>query len=224
MRHNWGKLLFMHWPISEKLLRPLIPEDLKIDTFDGTAWIAITPFTLWDVRLSFAPPVPWISDFHELNVRTYVHFKGVPGVWFFSLDTNSRTTVIGARSLYHLPYFIASIDLREEEEAIYYDLERTEGPPAQFSGAWRAGDDLPEAEPETLEFFLVERYCLYSSEGENIYRGRIYHPPWPLQKAELLSWQSTMIESHGLPMPEGDPLLHYAKALEVEVWPLEKMK
>jgi uncharacterized protein YqjF (DUF2071 family) len=224
MRHNWGKLLFIHWPISEKLLRPLIPESLTIDTFDGTAWIGVTPFTLWDVRLSFTPPVPWISDFHELNVRTYVHFNGVPGVWFFSLDTNSRTTVIGARTLFHLPYFNARIDLEENDGTIYYDLKRTDEPEARFNGSWRAGERLPEAEPGTLEFFLVERYCLYSTDGKKLYRCRIHHRPWSLRKSELLSYQSTMIESHGLPAPGGEPLLHYSEAIEVDIWPLEEMK
>ena len=224
MRHNWGKLLFMHWPIAKKLIRPLIPEGLEIDTFDGSAWIGMTPFTLWDVRLSFTPPVPWLSDFHELNVRTYVHYDGVPGVWFLSLDTNSMSTVIGARSIYHLPYFNASIDLEEEGDTIYYDLERTDEPPAEFSAAWKVGNDVHEAEPLTLEFFLVERYCLYSSDGENLYRSRIHHNPWPLQQAELLSYRSTMIESHGLETPEGDPLVHYAEALEVDIWPLETVE
>jgi len=224
MRQNWGKLLFMHWPVSEKSLRPLIPENLTIDTFDGTAWIAIAPFTLWDVRLISAPPLPWISHFHELNVRTYVHFNGVPGVWFLSLNANSRAAVRGARWLYHLPYFNAGIDLKEQEGTIYYDLKRRDGPPAQFIASWRARNDLPEAEPGTLEFFLVERYCLYAASGKNIYRGRIYHRPWPLQQAELLSYQSTMIESHGLPTPESDPLLHYADALEVDVWSLERVR
>jgi uncharacterized protein YqjF (DUF2071 family) len=224
MLQNWGKLLFMHWPVSQKSLRPLIPESLTIDTFDGTAWIGITAFTLWDVRVIYGPPLPWISDFHELNVRTYVHSNGVPGVWFFSLDANSRIAVRGARLLYHLPYFNASIDLEEQEGTIYYNLKRRDKPPAQFSASWRAGSNLPEAEPGTLEFFLVERYCLYAASGKHIYRGRIYHRPWPLQEAELLSYQSTMIESHGLPTPEGDPLLHYADTLEVEVWSLESVE
>jgi uncharacterized protein YqjF (DUF2071 family) len=224
MRHNWGKLLFMHWPVSEELLRPLIPESLTIDTFDGTAWIAMTPFTLWDVRLSYTPSMPWISDFHELNVRTYVHFNGVPGVWFFSLDTNSRITVMGARALFHLPYFNARIDLEESGGTIYYDLKRRGGPEARFSGLWRAGESLPEAEPGTLEFFLVERYCLYSTDGEKLYRCRIHHRPWQLQKSELLSYQSTMIESHGLSAPEGDPLLHYAEAIAVDIWSLEEVE
>jgi len=221
MRHHWGKLLFMHWPISAELLRPLIPERLTIDTFDGRAWIGITPFTLWGVRLSFTPPVPWLSDFHELNVRTYVHEGGVPGVWFLSLDANSTVTVLGARTFFQLPYFNASILLEQEEEIIHYNLSRTEeDTPARFSASWRIGEALPQSEQDSLEFFLTERYCLYSTDGENLYRSRIHHNPWPLQRAELRSYRSTMIESHGLPTPHGEPLIHYAEALEVGIWPL----
>jgi uncharacterized protein len=222
MEHHWGKLLFMHWPIAASLLRPLIPERLTIDTFDGSAWIGVTPFTLWDVRLSFTPPIPWLSDFHELNVRTYVHLDGVPGVWFLSLNTNSMTTVIGARTLFHLPYFNASIDLEQEGKTINYDLERTDDE-AQFHATWRIGEHLGEAEPDSLEFFLVERYCLYSTDGEHLYRSRIHHRPWPLQRAEVSDFTSTMIEADGLKMPTGEPLLHYAEALEVGIWPLEEV-
>lgn len=224
MQHHWGKLLFMHWPVLAELLRPLIPGGLTVDTFDGSAWIGITPFTLWGVRPSFTPPMPVLSKFHELNVRTYVHLDGVPGVWFFSLNANSTLTVWGARTFFFLPYFNASIDLEQNGETIYYNLRRTdEERPASFNAKWVIGDKLPESKPGSLEFFLTERYCLYSVNGGSIYRSRIHHKPWPLQRAEISSYQSTMIESDGLPAPEGDPLPHYAEALEVDIWPLEKM-
>src|ERR1044071_4103676 len=98
MHQDWGKLLFMHWRIREESLRPLIPERLQIDKFDGSAWIAVTPFTVWDIRAfpPYLPPVPGLSSMHELNVRTYVHLDGVPGVWFFSLDANSHIAVTTA--------------------------------------------------------------------------------------------------------------------------------
>ncbi|HVF49273.1 MAG TPA: DUF2071 domain-containing protein [Pyrinomonadaceae bacterium] len=219
MQHHWGKLLFMHWPLPADALRALIPERLTIDTYDGEAWIGVTPFTLWDVRLSFTPPVPYLSDFHELNVRTYVHLDGVPGVWFFSLDTNSTTTVWGARTFYHLPYFNAGIDLEQQGQTIKYHLQRTDRPAADFDAAWTTGERLPEAAEGSLEFFLTERYCLYSARDESLYRARIHHRPWPLRRAGLSHLRSTMIESHGLPTPDGEPLLHYAEALEVGIWP-----
>ena len=218
MEHHWGKLLFMHWPVPAKSLRPLIPERLAIDTWEGEAWVGVTPFTLWGVRLSFTPSVPFLSEFHELNVRTYVHLDGVPGVWFLSLNANSVATVIGARAFYHLPYFNAEINLEERGRTIHYDLRRTDDE-AEFHAAWVIGEELGEAQPDSLEFFLVERYCLYSAFKDKLYRARIHHPPWPLRAARLSSHRSTMIESDGLPKPSGDPLLHYAEALEVSVWP-----
>lgn len=220
---NWGKLLFMHWPVDAKRLRPLIPERLTIDTFEGKAWIGVVPFTMWGVRPSFMPPVPGLSEFHELNVRTYVHLDGVPGVWFHSLDAASSLAVWGARTFFHLPYFNAEMSLEQEDERIVYSSTRTDAPAAHFQATWRIGEELPTSEPGSLDFFLTERYCLYAADHDDqLYQLRIHHPPWPLQRAELSAHTSTMIESHGLPTPHGDPLLHYAEALHVEAWPLER--
>jgi len=225
MHQNWGKLLFMHWRINEKLLRPLIPSALEIDAFDGSAWIAITPFTMWDIRAlpPFLPPVPGLSSAHELNVRTYVHLDSVPGVWFFSLDCNSAAAVLAARTFYYLPYYKAEIELEETNEKIDYSSVRTEDPPAQFQASWTIGESLPTSQPGSLEFFLTERYCLYSEREGRPYRARIHHPPWPLQTAKLISLDSSMVESHGLPTPKGEPLLHYCEEISVDIWPLKKI-
>ena len=233
MHQSWGKLLFMHWRIDAQLLRRLIPEALNIDTFDGSAWIAVAPFTMWDIRAlpPYLPAVPGLSSAHELNVRTYVYLDNVPGVWFFSLDCNSSLAVMAARTFYHLPYYTAEIGLVEENailmdadkpdgHSIDYYLVRTDQPPADFHAIWTVGEKLPTSQPGSLEFFLTERYCLYSEHKGKLYRSDIHHAPWPLQKAELNSFDSSMIESHGLPTPEGDPLLHYCEELSVEIWPL----
>ena len=107
MHQSWGKLLFMHWEMEVEAIRPLVPEPLSIDTFDGRAWVAVAPFTIWDSRPAFTPPLPplsrWLSSFHEINVRTYVHVDGTPGVWFFSLDANSMVAVLAAREFFHFP-------------------------------------------------------------------------------------------------------------------------
>jgi uncharacterized protein YqjF (DUF2071 family) len=168
--------------------------------------------------LSFTPPVPWLSAFHEINVRTYVHYEGVPGVWFFSLDANSSLAVRGARTLYNLPYFNADITLEQEGIRIDYSSTRTDEPPAKFDARWAIGAKLGQADPDSLDFFLTERYCLYSVKGEQLNRLRIHHRPWALRDAEVQSYHSTMIESHGLPTPRGRPLLHYAEELEVDFW------
>lgn len=223
MKQSWGKLLFMHWRLDAELLRPLLPPKLEIDTFDGSAWVAVVPFTMWDTRPSLLPPVPWLSAMHELNVRTYVHVDSVPGVWFFSLDCNSALAVQGARTFYHLPYYNAKIELAQSDEKIEYSLHRTEKPDADFHAVWKVGEPLPRSEPDSLEFFLTERYCLYSEHKGKLYRARIHHQPWPLQEARLESFESTMLEALGINTPDPEPLLHYAESLDVDLWSLRRV-
>jgi len=227
MYQSWGKLLFLHWSLPVESLRPLIPEPLVIDTFDGVAWVGITPFTMWGVRPAFLPPLPVLSESHELNVRTYVHLDGVPGIWFFSLDANNPLAVLGARLTYHLPYFHARMSLEQRDLTIHFTSRRTHrnAAPAEFGATWTVGERLPQSEPGSLEFFLTERYALYSARKDALYRARIFHRPWPLHEARLLSCRSTMIESQGLPLSGGAPLLHQqGEPLKVRVWPRVRVR
>ena len=93
LSRRWQELLFMHWPLREEVLRPLIPPALALDTFDGSAWLGVVPFGMSGVRPRFLPEVPWLSDLPELNVRTYVSAEGKPGIWFFSLDAHNPIAV-----------------------------------------------------------------------------------------------------------------------------------
>ncbi len=224
MHQEWGKLLFMHWRISENLLRPHIPAALQIDTYGNSAWIGIVPFTMWDIRglPPYMPPIPGLDEMHELNVRTYVHYNGVPGVWFFSLDANSTAAVLAARSVYHLPYYSADIDLQGKRK-IKYRLKRRDNPPAQFKAKWAVGDALPKAQPGSREFFLTERYLLYSEYEGQLFRARIYHEPWELYKAQLTDFGSTMLEAQQIVQPKTQPILHYAEQQSVDIWMLESV-
>ena len=225
MRQWWGKLLFMHWAVAPSALRPLVPSHLSIDTYEGQAWLGVVPFTMWGVRPYLTPPVPGLNSFHELNVRTYVHYEGVPGVLFLSMDINSHVAKWGARQFFFLPYYNAEMSLVEEGQTIRYGSRRTstDAPAASFDAVWSYGERLPQSEPDSLEFFLTERYCLYTELKEQLYRCRIFHEPWPLRAARLSSHHSNVVEALGLPTPTGDPLLHYADELKVDIWPLTRV-
>ena len=225
MYQSWGDLLFLHWEVPAETLRRHLPARLEVDAHEGRAYVGVTPFTLWGVRPVFVPPVPYLSEFDEINVRTYVHLDGVPGVWFFSLDANSAAAVAGARAFYRLPYFNAEITRSREGEVTDYASRRGDraGRPAEFEGSWETGAGLQEAEPGSLDFFLTERYCLYAADGEKLYRARIHHRPWPLHEVALRSHRSTMVEAAGLGRTSGQPLVHHGGPVDVEVWPLEKV-
>ncbi|HTH52188.1 MAG TPA: DUF2071 domain-containing protein [Pyrinomonadaceae bacterium] len=223
MHQAWDKLLFLHWKIDIDVLRPLIPEPLEIDTYEGQAYVAITPLTLWNVRPVFVPPLPWLSSFHELNVRTYVYYDGVPGVWFFSLDANRSLPVWGARTFFHLPYFDANIEFKSKDGKHTFRQSRTTDERARFEATWTPRGDFYHAVPGSLAFFLIERYCLYTSHDNNVYRCRIDHEQWPLRCAELNHFSSDILEADGISTPVGDPIVHAAGPVHVDVWPLERI-
>lgn len=193
---GWLDLLFAHWPVPCEVLRPLIPASLGIDVFDGHAWLGIVPFRMSAVRLRCMPALPSVSAFPELNVRTYVTLGGRPGVWFFSLDAASRLAVRVARATFHLPYFDARMEWRPcQDGGIEYRSERTHRGVvgARLVVRYRPVGPVFRSEPGSLEHWLTERYCLYSTDGAGrVYRGDVQHDPWPLQRAEAEIQQCDM--------------------------------
>ena len=113
MAQRWSDLLFIHRPAKLDAIRAIVPPALTIDVYEGTAWVSVTPFYLSHLRARGVPPLPGVSAFPELNVRTYVTYGGKPGVYFFSLDAGNALAVFGARTLYRLPYFRASMSTGE---------------------------------------------------------------------------------------------------------------
>jgi uncharacterized protein YqjF (DUF2071 family) len=221
MAQSWHDLLFAHWPVSAAALRPHIPEGLEIDTFDGNAWIGIVPFRMTGVRLRGTPALPWLSDFPELNVRTYVTAQQKPGVWFFSLDAANALAVAGARATFHLPYFRARMRCEERGGWIQYQSERTHknAPAAQLAGTYRPVGEIFHARADTLEHFLTERYCLYAADLRGrVLRGEIHHPPWALQAAEAELSRNSMADAAGVKLPSKEPLLHFARRQDMVAW------
>lgn len=228
LRQDWRDLLFMHWPVPVALIQAYLPPRLQVDAYEGTAWIAVVPFQMSKVRTRLTPPVHGTSEFLELNVRTYVHLDGVPGVWFFSLDATSPLAVWTARTFFNLPYLRARMDLHKPSADLYqFTAERTHAgaPPATFRATWQVETPLPPAEPGSLLHFLTERYCLYANNkaGTKLYQGRVAHQPWPLSTAQLLEYESDLLEGHGLPTPAGSPLLHAGGPVSVELWPMRRV-
>lgn len=236
MRMRWRHLLFAHWPVSAAALRPLVPAELDIDEFEGQAWVGLIPFTMEDVSPRLLPRLPLrgLTDFHECNVRTYVHPRGenddaaARGVWFFSLDAASRLAVRSARRIFALPYFDARMHLRREGDVIDYSLHRLpafmdrKGAAPRMRCRWRALDPLPPSRPGELAHFLTERYCLYAMKSGRLRRGRIAHKPWTLRRAQLLALDDSLVRAAGIDFDQSrEPVLHHADAMDVRAWRLE---
>ncbi len=218
---RWVDLAFMHWRVDPDMIRPLIPAGLTLETFDEAAWIGVVPFKMEDVRLRFTPAIPGTSEFPELNVRTYVRVGERFGVWFFSLDAANPLAVRGARFLYNLPYYDAKMSAHAEGDGIRYESRRVHpgAPPANFVASYAPAGPVYQAERGTLDYFLVERYCLFtkSRTGEIAYLD-VHHLPWPLQPATARIDVNTLAAAAGIQLPADPPLVHFARHLEVLAW------
>jgi uncharacterized protein YqjF (DUF2071 family) len=231
MAQQWNDLLFAHWPIPVSEMARLLPAGLEVDTFDGYAWVGVVPFWMDQVRTRFVGEscimIPGTATFCELNLRTYVRSRitGLRGVYFFSLDAASALAVIGARTLFHLPYFLASMHRQiEADKTIGYSSSRLlNSRSVRFKARYRGLGKVAEPSRNgTLEHFLTERYCLFAPHGGQVLVGHIHHLPWPLETAEAEISINELPAAHGIVLPHRPPVLHFARELHVYIWSLRE--
>jgi uncharacterized protein YqjF (DUF2071 family) len=225
MRQSWRDLLFAHWPVPAARLRALVPSALAIEEHEGTSWVGVVPFRMEGVMARGLPDLPGVSAFAELNLRLYVTRGGKPGVWFVSLDAASSLAVWGARRFFHLPYFRADMETREEGGRISYrSVRRGPGARVAFSGEYGPVGDVTEARPGSLEDFLTARYCLYARDRTGaLLRVEIHHAPWSLQPASAELAENTLGDAQGIALPGPPALLHFSRRLDVVNWLPERV-
>ena len=232
MRQRWNDLLFAHWPIPPAQMAPHIPRGLELDTHDGHAWLGVVPFWMDQVRFrtlgAHTLSVPTASAFAELNLRTYVRSPrtGKRGVLFFALDCASPLAVLGARTVFQLPYFPARMRYQQTSAGLSYQSSRQlTTNSVRFDATYApTGPVLPlnALPPNPLATFLTERYCLFTPFAGGILCGDIHHLPWPLQPAHADLRLNQLPAAHGLALPGIPPVLHLSKHLEVYIWGLRR--
>lgn len=221
MTQSWDELLFMHWSVEPSVMRSLVPVGMELDLFEERAWIGVVPFKMNHVRPRFTVSVPGMSFFLELNVRTYVRVNGVPGVYFFSLDCSNALAVESARIWFHLPYYFAEMRSFNKDGWTNYKSVRSDrrGKLAQLAVKYRPTGDPYNSEKGSLEHFLTERYCLYTTRGDEVIRGHVHHGPWNLQSVESEIHINTMLQPLGIDLTaEQEPIVHYSKEMLTVEW------
>jgi uncharacterized protein YqjF (DUF2071 family) len=225
MTQTWHDLLFAHWIVDASDLRARVPAPFALDLFNGQAWLGIVPFRMTNVAPRGVPSLPWVSEFPELNVRTYVRVDDRPGVYFFSLDAGSAVAVAAARALLNLPYHTASMTVETATDGVDYRSSRQPGGSGELRATYGPTGAPFVAGEGTLEYFLTERYCLYHVDrGGAPYRLEIHHPPWPLQPARATFDRNTMAAIHGITLPDHPPILHFVKRQDMVAWAPERLR
>ncbi|MCA1020777.1 YqjF family protein [Halobacillus litoralis] len=224
MHQDWDDLYFIHWPVPAEELRPYVPEKLDIDEFDGSAWIAVVPFRMKNIRFRGLPEIPFGTELLELNVRTYVSYKGEPGVYFITLDSDHPLGVFLARSVFGLPYVHASMRMDIGDSSTQFSSHRTHKgyPAAQFHAEFQTVSEPMEARPGSLLYWLTERYALWVVRGKRVYKGPIIHNNWKLQKAEAAVTTNHLLDFLPSEYFRSRPVTYYSKSVQTRIFPYER--
>jgi uncharacterized protein YqjF (DUF2071 family) len=223
---RWRNLLFVHWRLPVEAVRPLLPAQLTVDTWEGDAWLGLVAFHMLGVRPWWSPAVPGVSTFHETNLRTYVHLRGErPGVWFFSLEAANSLAVRVARWRWKLPYFRASMHVAREGDRVAYTSQRLWPVPAaaHCELAAELGEPL-KAPADSLEFFLAERYLLYTLAPRGLVCGQVHHCPYPLRAARLVQCAETLSRAAGIEHDRAPCHAMFSEGVDVEIFPLRAVE
>ena len=223
---TWRDGLFAHWPVDPDALQPHVPRALTLETRAGSAWVGVLPFVLVNVGLRGTPSVTRLA-FPELNVRTYVRYRGDPGLFFFSIDVGSPLIAAAVGRTTRLPVYHAHMRVSTDGETVSFSSTRgqtgagarprfhVERTPARFSATYRPNGDVFRPEPGTLAHWLTERRRFYAAEHRGVLTGEIAHERWPLQPADVTIHDNSMLEAHELPEPMADPVAYYCSELSM---------
>lgn len=218
MHQKWEELLSLHIPVDPAEILPHVPKELALDLYDGKAWVSIFPFLIRDLGLRSIPKFPYFHKFLELNVRTYVKYKGIPGVYFFSLDAEKVMPVLGARTV-TLPYYKAKMKKAEKYGWTHYSSRRQHAGKAYFEARYKTLTSAAPAEKGTLDHWLFERYRLYQTIRGNVIHIDIHHLKWNLADVSI-DYNPDSINSLLPGNIKGEPAAaHYTPMLDVIFWP-----
>lgn len=233
MRQTWNRLLFAHWPVEPSKLRPHLPSGVELDTYEGQSYVGILPFRMTGVRVRALPPIPGTMSMLQINVRTYVRRDDRPGVFFLSLDTNNIPTVLMTHLTLGLPYRYANMEFGsrlvsgQREFTLRSQIQRLSNgnehhhSHGRLDVTYKPASEPFRAVPGSLEHWLTERYCLYSTHLGKLLRVDIHHHPWTLQKAIAEFREQSLLPDFlqpSLPASTGGPLLHYAHQMDALIW------
>ncbi len=208
---EWNDALFIHWEIPFELLRSLVPEKLVLDNFQNTYFVSLVAFSMQKIRPRNLPSLKFVSDFHEINLRTYIDLNDKKGVYFLNIEAEKQLSVFVARKLSGLPYEKAVI---KRTNGFYSSKNAAKN--FQLDAEFNISD--PILQKTALDLWLTERYCLYLDRENKLFRYDIHHPEWELHKLELKK-PRIQYQLNQLTLDANSPFLsHYSKGVKVLSW------
>lgn len=211
---EWNNAVFLHWQVDENELQKFIPKEIEIDLFNGKPWVSLVAFTMERIRPKYLPSFPPVSDFNEINIRTYVKFKGKSGVFFLSIEGGTELSCKVAKGISELPYRYSKMN-RTSHKYISENKEFKD----QFQIDYQIGNKLENK--EEIDLWLTERYALFQNTDKAITGFEIHHIEWPINHVKLKNINVNYKRFYKL-INNNPDRVGYSKGVEVIAWGKEK--
>jgi uncharacterized protein YqjF (DUF2071 family) len=225
MAQDWDHLLYLHYRVSAEQISRLLPAELEVEQYDGSAWLSVIPLRIAQVHLRNMVPIPGTADFDELNVRTYVTHRGIPGVYFLSIDASSRLASALARSSFNLPYHTSTMAFESIGGDYHAVSTRADDPAVRFEAHYRPTGRPVSGAPAALTLALAERYCLYTTGRRGrLLRGDISHLPWTVQEVEATVECNDLLAANGVDVLDPEPSMAYSEGSVSRCWPVRSAR
>lgn len=207
---EWNNAIFMHWQVNLHELEKFVPKELEIDLYDGKPWVSLVAFTMEKIRPRNLPAFPPISDFDEINIRTYVKSNNKTGVYFLSIEGGNKLSCKIAKGISELPYRYSRMK-RSNHQYVSNNPETNDKLKVKFL----VGSDIEHK--NGLDRWLTERYALFQDAEKSINEYEIHHIEWPIKDIELrhLDFDYPVFKK----LIENKPAkIQYSKGVQVIAW------
>ena len=207
---EWNDAIFLHWAVDLKDLKKFVPHEVEIDLFEGKPWISLVAFSMEKVRPRNLPSFPAISDFDEINIRTYVKSNHKTGVYFLSMEAGKKLSCKLAQRISQLPYRFSKIERTPNRYKSFNPVFND-----RLDIQFKIGEAVADKTP--LEIWLTERYAIFQDTKTTLNEFEIHHIEWPLSKIELGNLEFNYPRFNHL-INEEPHRMHYSKGVKVIAW------
>lgn len=213
---EWNNAIFLHFKVDLEELKKHVPKELEIDLFQGESWVSVVAFTMEKIRPKNIPAFSPISNFHEINIRTYVKKNNKTGVYFLSIEGGTKLSCKIAKFISDLPYRYSLIE-RSSKHYSSINLDFKD----ELCFEFKIGKQIKHK--SELDNWLTERYALFQETDNYINEYEIHHLPWLVNDVEVKSLKCFYPRFKNLLNNKPDKM-QYSKGVKVVAWGKNRIK
>lgn len=207
---EWNKAIFLHWEHEPELIQPFLPQSFSLDTIDGKAWVSLVAFNMNHIGIRSLPKMPHISDFHEINIRTYIICKNKPSVYFLSMEGSKRSSCNILKDMSKFPYVHSKMKRTDFNYESKNALEQN-----KFEIVYRK--QLKPFQKNKTDRWLTERYAVFQEYKNKLIEYDVHHVEWPLEQITIKDLKIDYPKFNHLINNQPDRI-QYSEGVKVLTW------